>query len=106
MSVNQSDQRRLVELARRIRKAREESHISQLELGKAIGVSDKTISSYEKGRSTPPFNKLKKIAQETKQPLDYFSGDQEIEAAIVSKLSKVEKELAEIKKLLKKSSQS
>ncbi len=104
MSVNQSDQRKLAELAKRIRKAREEAHISQLELGKAIGVSDKAISSYEKGRSTPPFNKLKKIAQETKQPMDYFSGDPKMEGTIISKLSKVEKELAEIRKLLKKTS--
>lgn len=104
MSVNQSDQRKLIELAKRIRQAREEAHISQLELGKAVGVSDKSISSYEKGRSMPPFNKLKKIAQATEQQLDYFSGDQQTKASIVSKLSKVEKELAEIKKLLKKTS--
>lgn len=104
MTVNQSDQRKLAELAKRIRRAREGAHISQLELGKAIGVSDKAISSYERGRSIPPFNKLKKIAQATEQPMDYFSGDPKLEATIVSKLSKVEKELAEIKKLLKKAS--
>ena len=51
----------LSELAIRIREARRNAHLSQDELGKYIGVSDKSVSAYEQGRSMPPINKLKKI---------------------------------------------
>lgn len=102
MKVNQGKQAKLAQLARRIKKARAHAHISQAELGRAIGVSDKSISSYEKARSIPSFAKLKKIAQATEHTLTYFSDDNEVEATIAAKLTKIEKELAEIRKLLKK----
>ena len=44
----------LTNLAKRIRNARENAHLSQQALGKGIGVSDKSISAFEKGRSQPP----------------------------------------------------
>lgn len=99
---DRSDKGRLEELSRRIKKARREAHISQAELGQVVGVSDKAISSYEKGRSIPPFAKLKKIAQATEHTLAYFGDGEEIEVTITSKLSKIEKQLEEIRKLLKK----
>lgn len=93
----------LRDIAQRIRDARLEAHLSQLELGKALGVSDKSISAYEMGRSNPSFEKLKRIAYETKRPMSYFTNETVDEALILTKLQSVESELGEIKKLLQKS---
>lgn len=93
----------LDEIALRIRKARREAHLSQMELGNGIGVSDKSISAYEQGRSIPPFEKLKKIAEVTSHPLAYFTEDNVTETTITAKLQSIERELQEVKNLLKKS---
>ena len=91
-------------LGERIRKARIEARLSQATLAHAIGVSDKSVSAYEQGRSQPPFEKLKKIAQHTHRPLSYFTEEETNESTIVAKLATIEQELEEIKKLLQKSS--
>lgn len=92
-----------VDIAKRIRQAREEAHLSQEELAQAVGVSDKSISAYEKSRSIPPVNKLKKIAESTHHPLNYFTDENIDEATIAAKLESIEKQLLEVKKLLQKS---
>lgn len=97
-----ADEKNLDEIAVRIRKARREAHLSQLELGNGIGVSDKSISAYEQGRSIPPFEKLKKIAECTRHPLAYFTEDNVNETTIAAKLQSIERELQEVKKLLTK----
>lgn len=94
-------QKSLSALARRIRAARENSHLSQHELGKSIGISDKSISAYEKGRSQPPLDNLKKIADATNHPLTYFTQEKNKESEITAKLLSIEKELAEVKRLLR-----
>lgn len=98
-----TQKKELRELAKRIKVAREYARLSQQELGDILGLSDKSISAYEKGRSIPPVEKLKKIAEATNRPLSYFTEEDEDEALIVAKLITVERELADIKKLLKKS---
>ncbi len=103
--MNRSDPAKgeaLNELSQRIRTARQESRLSQSALGKSIGVSDKSVSSYEQGRSTPPFAKLKKIADATDRPISYFTQENTDDATITSKLLIIERELLEVKKLLKK----
>lgn len=97
-----SQEKDLNELASRIRTARQEARLSQSSLGQYIGVSDKSISSYEQGRSTPPFAKLKKIAEFTNQPLSFFTQEDNDEATITGKLLSIERELNEVKKLLQK----
>lgn len=94
---------KLSELSKRIKSARVASRLSQADLAAGIGVSDKSISAYEQGRSTPPFDKLKKIATATNHPLAYFTDDNNEEATISSKLAAIERELSEVKRLLKKS---
>jgi len=89
-------------LAQRIRTARENARLSQHELGKGIGLSDKSISAYEKGRSQPPLENLRKIADATYHPLTYFTQEDNDDAAIATKLLSIERELAEVKRLLKK----
>jgi transcriptional regulator with XRE-family HTH domain len=93
--------KKLSELAIRIRNARREARLSQQALGDSIGVSDKSVSAYEQGRSVPPFDKLKKIAVNTNRPVSYFTEDNIDAATITTKLLSIERELAEVKKLLK-----
>lgn len=92
---------KLSDIAKRIKNARVTARLSQAELASSIGVSDKSISAYEQGRSTPPFEKLKKIATHTNHPLAFFTEDNNVEATISSKLASIERELEEVKKLLK-----
>lgn len=92
----------LTELAKRIRLARSHAHLSQHALGKNIGLSDKAISAYEKGRSIPPLDNLRKIANATRHPLTYFTQEENTEDEITAKLLSIERELAEVKRLLKK----
>lgn len=96
----------LAQLSQKIRNARRDAHLSQAELAYAIGVSDKSVSAYEQGRSQPPFEKLKKIAMHTNRSLSYFTEEETNESTIVAKLHTIEQELEEIKKLLKKSPQN
>ncbi len=91
-------------LAKRIFKARKEVHLSQQALAQAIGVSDKSVSAYEKGRAVPSIDKLKKIAISTHQSFNFFTEDKIEESMITTKLSSIEQELKQIRKLLKKSS--
>ena len=89
-------------IAKRLREARVNARISQLEMGKAIGVSDKSISAYEQDRAVPPLNKLKQIADMTHQSLNYFTDQDYDQTNLEAKLKALEKELAEVRKLLKK----
>ncbi|HAM37121.1 MAG: Transcriptional regulator, XRE family [candidate division WS6 bacterium GW2011_GWC1_36_11] len=61
--------------AKRLKLAREEYGYSQKQLGLRIGLSDKSISIYEKGAVYPPVSNLMRIAKELKKDLDYFLKD-------------------------------
>lgn len=100
--MNKVDKKELVSLAKRIREARKNARLSQAKLAESIGVSDKSVSSYEKGRSIPPLGKLKKIAESTHHPIQYFTEEITDDIAIERKLQVIESEIEEIKKLLKK----
>lgn len=101
--VDTNQTKQLSELARRIRQARINARLSQADLGKGIGLSDKSISAYEQGRSIPPFPKLKKIAEQTSHPIAYFTEDKPTQDVdLAQKLASIERELAEVKRLLKK----
>lgn len=96
--TNEQDERG--KLADRIKKAREDAHISQRVLGDSIGVSDKSISSYEKARSMPPIEKLKKIALKTNKPLQFFTEDKTTKVDILSRFNEIEKQFEELKQIL------
>jgi transcriptional regulator with XRE-family HTH domain len=96
------EDKELSDIATRIRNARKNAHLSQLDLGKGICVSDKSISAYEQGRSVPPFEKLRRIAEQTNHPLAYFTDENTDDTTITAKLLSIERELNEVKKLLKK----
>lgn len=89
-----------LQLARRIQSARKHAKLSQRELAMSIGLSDKSVSAYEKGRAIPPLEKLKQIATITSRSLQYFTEEDTSSLIIEKKLEGIERELAQIKKLL------
>lgn len=91
----------MITLADKIKKAREESKLSQLQVGVALGVSDKTISGYESGRISPPIDKLQKIADLLKKPIGYFVGSDQREYKVASRLRAVEIMLRDIRRELR-----
>jgi len=88
-------------LAERIKKAREEAKLSQLQVGVALGVSDKTISGYESGRISPPIDKLQKLAELLKKPIGYFVGSDAREYKVAARLRAVEIMLRDIRRELR-----
>lgn len=61
--------------AQRLRDAREEMGYSQKMLGVRVGLSDKSISMYEKGTVYPPVTNLLKIAKVLNKEIGYFLED-------------------------------
>lgn len=88
------------DLGQRIKSAREEARMSQLQVGVAIGVTDKTISGYEAGRIAPPIDKLISLADLFKKPITFFLGSDPREYKVSSRLRAVEVALREIRKQL------
>ncbi len=88
-------------IAERIKKARQEAKLSQLQVGVALGVSDKTISGYESGRISPPVDKLQKLADLLKKPIAYFVGDDSREYKVAARLRAVEIMLRDIRRELR-----
>ena len=88
-------------LGERIKKARKEANLSQLQLGVALKVSDKTISGYESSRISPPINKLQIIADLLKKPITFFLGVDERDYSIQARLRAVEVKLREIRQELR-----
>ncbi|MBN1915910.1 helix-turn-helix transcriptional regulator [Candidatus Dojkabacteria bacterium] len=88
-------------LGERIKQARVEAKLSQLEVGVALAVSDKTISGYESGRISPPIDNLMKLADLLKKPVGYFIGVDPRQYSVGSRLRGVEIALREIRKELR-----
>jgi len=88
------------ELGKRIKQVREEARLSQLQVGVALGVSDKTISGYESGRIMPPVDKLISLADLFKKPIAYFLGADPKDYKVASRLRAVEISLKEIRQQL------
>lgn len=87
-------------LAVKIRKARSLANLSQKDLSEQLGLSEKTVSAYEKGRAIPPVPTLEKIAQFTDQPIAFFieNGNKDRLEEISEKLDIIIQELRRIKK--------
>lgn len=88
-------------LAEKIKQARLESKMSQRDLGAAVHISEKAISSYEQGRTTPPLGMLKKIAVKTNKSISFFIEEPNTEVRIATLLKEVENLLNEVKSLIK-----
>jgi len=88
------------ELGRRIKLAREEAKMSQLQVGVSLAVSDKTISGYESGRIAPPIDKLIHLADLFKKPIAFFLGADPRDYKVASRLRAVEVALRDVRKQL------
>lgn len=95
-------------LGDKIKSAREETSLSQNQVGKMLGISDKTISGYESGRICPPIDKLQSLSDLFKKPITYFIEVDNKEYKVSSRLRAIElrmkdmrEELRSIKELIK-----
>ncbi len=61
------------EIGYRITIAREEAGLNQTELAERLGISQATLSNYEKGKRRVYLPQLQKIADALGKPMDYFS---------------------------------
>lgn len=86
------------DIGKRIRNARDEARLSQLQVGVSLGVTDKTISGYESGRIAPPIDKLMQLADLFKKPITYFLGSDPRDYKVASRLRAVEVSLKDIRK--------
>jgi transcriptional regulator with XRE-family HTH domain len=91
----------MISLGERIKMARTEAKLSQLEVGVSLGVSDKTISGYESNRISPPIDKLMKLADLMKKPVGFFIGVDPRQYSVASRLRGVELALREIRQELR-----
>lgn len=90
-----------VTFGERIKQARKEAKLSQLQLGVALKVSDKTISGYESNRISPPIDKLQTIAELLKKPITFFLGIDERDYSVQARLRAIEIKLREIRQELR-----
>jgi len=60
------------DFGKKLKTARLEKNLSQRGLGLALGLSDKTISSYESSRSYPNLELLPKFSEILDKPIEYF----------------------------------
>jgi transcriptional regulator with XRE-family HTH domain len=60
------------EIGYRITIAREEAGFNQKDLAERLGISQATLSNYEKGKRRVYLPQLQNIANEVGKPLDYF----------------------------------
>jgi transcriptional regulator with XRE-family HTH domain len=98
-----SNPKKHLTLGDKIKKARKEIGYSQKQFGDALKLSDKAISAYEVDRAEPTIQTLKQMCRITHRPTSYFleeTNNDDLDLQI--KLSTIEKELLEIKHLLKK----
>lgn len=90
------------DFGKKLKSARVEKNISQRGLGLALGLSDKTISSYESARSFPNLELLPKLSEILDKPVEYFvSNSKEILLSekletIINKQNDISVELSKI----------
>ena len=77
--------------------------MSQKELAKKLGVSDKTVSAYETGRAIPPTTTLAKISELTKVSIPDILGIQEEESEsnkIAKKIENMEERISNLEQTI------
>lgn len=82
----------------RLKRAREEMGISQRSLALSLGLSDKTISSYETSNSYPNLEILKKISDFFQKPTDYFLASKYEESTLLERVRELERDTIELKR--------
>ena len=92
----------MISFAQRLREVRKEYGISQRSLALSLGLSDKTISSYETSNSYPNLEILKRIAEFFKKPTDYFLSSSSEQVSLLKRIERLERENELLKKKLKR----
>lgn len=86
------------EIGYRIAIAREEVGLNQKELAERLGISQATLSNYEKGKRRIYLPQLQKIAEALGRPLDYFL--QPIDPVVEPAKSATHNEVAELLQIM------
>ena len=93
------------EVKNRIRRLREDLDLRQIDVADATGIDQKTLSNYETGKTNPDSYSILRLAEFFQVTTDYLLGyattNIKSHKDLLSQLGKIEKELNEIKKLLK-----
>lgn len=88
----------------RLRDLREDLDLRQIDVAKATGIDQKTLSNYETGKTNPDSYSLIKLADFFQVTVDYLIGystsDLKSNKDIVTKLDKIEKEINDLKRFL------
>lgn len=85
----------------RLKKLRTEKNITQKDLARYLGVSDRSVGYYETGQRTPPPDIIEKIADYFNVSVDYLLGRTDIRNPYRKEdknLSNIDKFLQELKK--------
>lgn len=89
----------------RIRDLREDRDLRQIDVAKATGIDQKTLSNYETGKTNPDSYSIMKLADFFEVTTDYLLGYSDFNlkttADIISSLDTMEKEIKAIKRILK-----
>ena len=90
----------------RIRDLREDKDLRQIDVAKATGIDQKTLSNYETGKTNPDSYSIIKLADFFQVTTDYLLGyaDSNIKTTkdIHNTLDNIEKEIKELKRHLAK----
>ncbi len=89
----------------RIRDLRDDLDLRQVDVANATGIDQKTLSNYETGKTNPDSYSLIKLADFFQVTIDYLVGRSDsnfkTKADVLTKLDKIEKEMQELKRLLR-----
>ena len=92
-------------LKNRIRDLREDKDLRQIDVAEATGIDQKTLSNYETGKTNPDSYSIMRLAGFFEVTTDYLLGYSDINIKtnedIIKRLTKIEKEIQTIKKVLK-----
>ena len=87
----------------RIRDLREDRDLRQIDVAKATGIDQKTLSNYETGKTNPDSDGILRLADFFDVSTDYLLGRKTVPDAIENSLQKIEAELKKIRtELMKK----
>lgn len=88
----------------RIRDLREDRDLRQIDVAKATGIDQKTLSNYETGKTNPDSYAIIKLAEFFDVTTDYLLGcdnsDSEKIKSVISILDEMEKNIIDIKRRL------
>ena len=66
----------------KIKIQREKRHLTQVQLGELLHVSDKTVSKWEKGNSNPSYEILEEMSKIFEVKIEYFLKDNNVDSRV------------------------